>query len=660
MTVTRTVILTSGTTWRVPNTWNNLDNSVICIGAGAGGSANGGGGGGGAYASNTNVFLTPDSTVAILVGAGGAANVSGGYTSFASNTVFAPGGRANTIAISGWGVGGIGGQATECIGNVKFSGANGGNGSTGFNGGGGGGAGGNTAPGSNGSNGIVSTATAGKGGSAGLVGTIIHFDLGSDKTFDGYRWATADDNSPRDPVSWFLQISADNSNWTTVDTQKNQNITTSRQTYVGPYSITSQTVRYVRWIITDIRTADNFLQMSEFVLRNGGSDISMVGTTATTEAPTVGGQPASNLIDGSTTTKMCTSGNFPYHTYGGSGGAGGNGNAGTRGYAGWPWPSESALYGENYAGGGGGGASYAGGEGTTYYAGGGGGNFGGGGGGGIASGGSGALAGSGANGGIIITWNYESKLPSGSQYSMSDIAVSLDITPNLQLSLNDDRVRDMFGRTTAASLISFANGAGKVANGGFIATNNSTGVSSNIPLPSGWQAGDLAVLFIVNGAGTGANANVRTAGWTYLGPNTRTITTSSYTTGAFSRILQSGDSDSGPTIDQDSGGAYMITFRNASKATAIAKNVASGSTLTFPSITKTADSKKLLSFIADRDFTQNATAPTNWTEHTRVQLTFFAVECASVNSASHTDGSSIQWTNAGGIYENQGILIEIT
>jgi len=46
---TTTVILTSGSTWTVPDCWNNADNSVEVIGAGGGGSGTlGGGGGGGA------------------------------------------------------------------------------------------------------------------------------------------------------------------------------------------------------------------------------------------------------------------------------------------------------------------------------------------------------------------------------------------------------------------------------------------------------------------------------------------------------------------------------------------------------------------------------------------------------------------------------------
>lgn len=512
MTVTRTVILTSGTTWRVPNTWNNLDNTVICIGAGAGGSSNGGGGGGGAYASSSNLTLTPYNLVSILIGAGGGANLSGGYTSFSSNTVMAQGGRANTSTSGSWAVGGLGGQAADSIGNVKFNGGNGGNGSLTFNGGGGGGAGGNTAAGSNGSNGIVSSPSAGKGGNAGA-------------------------------------------------------------------------------------------------------------------------------------------------TDGGDGGAGGNGTDGTRGYAGWPWPNESTSYGNNYAGGGGGGASYATGEGTTYFAAGPGGNFGGGGGGGHSVGGG---AGTGANGAIIIKWNYESRLPPSGAFSMSNVAISLDITPNNQLSMNDTRVRDLFRSTPTETQISFSSGVGKVANGIFVATNNTTGTGSSIPLPTGWQAGDLAVLFIVNADGVAGNATVTTAGWTYLGPNTRTVTALNYTTGAFSRILQSGDSDAGPTIIQTSGGAYMIAFRNASYARGIAQNAAAGTTCTFPAITKDNDSKKLLSFVADRNIAQNGTAPTGWTEHTRVQLTNFVIECASVNSASHIDGTDIVWTGFEATYQNQGILIEIT
>ena len=62
-------------------------------------------------------------------------------------------------------------------------------------------------------------------------------DLGSAKTFDGYAWATGDDSTQRDPISWTLDVSSDNVNWTTVSTISNYSTTTTRKAYV-PSTIT--------------------------------------------------------------------------------------------------------------------------------------------------------------------------------------------------------------------------------------------------------------------------------------------------------------------------------------------------------------------------------------------------------------------------------------
>src|SRR5258707_11255963 len=73
-----TMFLTSGTTWTVPNDWNNSSNTIEAIGAGGGGAGGhlasgnpGAGGGGGAYATISNVALTPGASIAIQIGQGG-------------------------------------------------------------------------------------------------------------------------------------------------------------------------------------------------------------------------------------------------------------------------------------------------------------------------------------------------------------------------------------------------------------------------------------------------------------------------------------------------------------------------------------------------------------------------------------------------------------
>jgi hypothetical protein len=64
----------------------------------------------------------------------------------------------------------------------------------------------------------------------------LYFDLGSYKLFDGYRWATANDVTGRDPRSWTVSVSNDNVNWTLKHTVTAYATTTSRNTYVGPFT----------------------------------------------------------------------------------------------------------------------------------------------------------------------------------------------------------------------------------------------------------------------------------------------------------------------------------------------------------------------------------------------------------------------------------------
>jgi hypothetical protein len=65
---------------------------------------------------------------------------------------------------------------------------------------------------------------------------VFDFGAGNSATFNGYRWATANDITDRDPDDWTVQVSNDNSNWTTVDTVVNAAVTNSRLTFVGPYT----------------------------------------------------------------------------------------------------------------------------------------------------------------------------------------------------------------------------------------------------------------------------------------------------------------------------------------------------------------------------------------------------------------------------------------
>lgn len=153
---TYNVITSTGSgTYTVPTDYTVPDSVVHCIGAGASGSllrsSTGAprsvtGGGGGAYASKSDVSLTPGGSVSRTVGAGGAAlgptgttqatvGNAGGDTDFNSSTVLAKGGQPGGVnSSSGTSTGGVGGSAASCVGDVKYSGGNGGSTSGGANG----------------------------------------------------------------------------------------------------------------------------------------------------------------------------------------------------------------------------------------------------------------------------------------------------------------------------------------------------------------------------------------------------------------------------------------------------------------------------------------------------------------------------------------------
>ena len=79
----------SGQTWTVPADWNNAANKIEIIGAGGSGDTNlsfGVGGGGGAYASVTNITLTPAETINYKVN-GNNTTVSTLFTSFGLSTI---------------------------------------------------------------------------------------------------------------------------------------------------------------------------------------------------------------------------------------------------------------------------------------------------------------------------------------------------------------------------------------------------------------------------------------------------------------------------------------------------------------------------------------------------------------------------------------------
>jgi len=168
--------LTEGSSWVVPQDWNDTENTIEVIGGGGGGEL--AGGGGGAYSKIINVDLTPGTVLGYQAGSGGTSTNNGGDSWLCSGTsnCASIGGSAVIVGAKGGTgaideVGALGGQASSGIGDVKYSGGTGGWYAlgSGNSGGGGGGAGGPFGNGGHAAHGIGNDM--GSGGGAGGGGS---------------------------------------------------------------------------------------------------------------------------------------------------------------------------------------------------------------------------------------------------------------------------------------------------------------------------------------------------------------------------------------------------------------------------------------------------------------------------------------------------------
>lgn len=65
-----------------------------------------------------------------------------------------------------------------------------------------------------------------------ILPLVINFGSGVRKVADSFRFATANDETGRDPLQWVVEGSNDNSTWYALQTQStNASITTSRNTF---------------------------------------------------------------------------------------------------------------------------------------------------------------------------------------------------------------------------------------------------------------------------------------------------------------------------------------------------------------------------------------------------------------------------------------------
>ena len=67
--------------------------------------------------------------------------------------------------------------------------------------------------------------------------STVYIDNVNPIFFNSYYYVTGNDSPDRDPVSWTLAVSNDNSTWTVLSTQSNVGITSSRQVSTQIFSI---------------------------------------------------------------------------------------------------------------------------------------------------------------------------------------------------------------------------------------------------------------------------------------------------------------------------------------------------------------------------------------------------------------------------------------
>lgn len=105
-------------------------------------------------------------------------------------------------------------------------------------------------------------------------------------------------------------------------------------------------------------------------------------------------------------------------------------------------------------------------------------------------------------------------------------------------------------------------------------TYSSAGATLAVPLPSGWQPGDLAIMVVGGDAGTDPNYPTP-SGWTFRG---KTAATNMFSY-VFSRVLQSGDGSAGYTVSGSTSLAVGV-WRDAALGTIGTFGIRSGTSFT--------------------------------------------------------------------------------
>jgi hypothetical protein len=110
---------------------------------------------------------------------------------------------------------------------------------------------------------------------------IITFTYPADITMNQYDWATAVNNVGRDPVSWRLLYSTDNSNFILIDQQVNFPTTEIRSKYIPITPIVRLiNAQYFRYEIDAVRSSGQGVQIAEILLYFNGKKVSNSGVTS--------------------------------------------------------------------------------------------------------------------------------------------------------------------------------------------------------------------------------------------------------------------------------------------------------------------------------------------------------------------------------------------
>ncbi|MDG4799047.1 hypothetical protein [Micromonospora sp. WMMD980] len=190
--------------------------------------------------------------------------------------------------------------------------------------------------------------------------------------------------------------------------------------------------------------------------------------------------------------------------------------------------------------------------------------------------------------------------------------------------------------------------------------NTAAGTSNSLPtsLPSGWAAGDVAILV---GHLSGGSLNMSTpAGWTSLPgvswPVTESTSSRMY---AWYRVLQSGDS--APTISINgamTGGWELLVFRDASGVAQAATATASGTAATLPTLTGVLAGSAVVEAAHVR--VTSGTIPTGLTPNVAYTEVIDHATSRSTGSANVRMNASYRLIGSAGSYGGEQVTSDVT